>query len=186
MVDIWRVRTQLQTTATNPMLNTFFFAADLVTVSAARTSVQEFWAALGSAMTQNLTWVIENEVEKINVETGALVGVVVDSTNYTGNGTVDSEELPQATQGLIRWGTGAIVSGRRLQGHTFIPGATESLSSDGVPSSALLDKYTTAAAILATGGDDACVIWSRRHHTSAVASSGRPWTEFAVLRSRRS
>jgi hypothetical protein len=185
MADVLRVRTDLETTATNPMLSTMFFTADVVTPAAARAAVGAFWGSLGSAMSQNVDWVVEHEVERINVETGHLVSVLTDSTDWIGSGTIDSEELPQATQGLIRWSTGTIAGGRRLQGHTFIPGTTENMSDNGVPSSTLLGKYQTAADLLATDDTDANVIWSRRHGVAAIASSGRPWAEFAVLRSRR-
>ena len=108
--------------------------------------------------------------ERINVETGHLVSVLTDSTDWIGSGTIDSEELPQATQGLIRWSTGTIAGGRRLQGHTFIPGTTENMSDNGVPSSTLLGKYQTAADLLATSPDGV-----RQRNRKRVGSIGSGW-----------
>ncbi len=185
MPTLRRVRTQMVQQAGNELLNTFYFAADLTTADAAASAVGAFFAALQPCMSEDLHYSSVAEQELIDDATGHLTGVEVSGVSYADTGTLTGQPLPFATQALIKWHTGAIVAGRRLAGRTFIPGMTENLNDAGVPNADLLTTLNAAIAVLANGDPDSAVVWSRKHHVSAVMSSGTPWTEYAVLRSRR-
>lgn len=149
---------------------------------AAVAAVGDFWTAIDQYMVTSLSWATEAEVENIT-PAGALQGVLV-TTPETGSGGDAGQGLPPATQGLIRWRTGVIVSGRELRGRTFIPGLAET-ASDGGPQGTFVTDANAAAAALAAESVGELVVWSRTHAAAHPVISGTLWSEFAVLRSRR-
>jgi hypothetical protein len=184
-VPIWRVRTDLVSTAGNPLLSTMYFPGESIFSAAdARGAVGTFWGALGDAMSETCTWTVEPEVASIDAASGDLLELVSDSVTWSGAGTLTGQPLPPANQALVRWRTASVVAGRQIHGRTFIPGMTENLNDDGTPNSGLVDLLNTAAALLIDGDNSLCV-WSRAHLTAAVATSGTGWNQYAVLRSRR-
>lgn len=185
MTDILRVRTDLQQMAGNPLVSTMHFDGTTGGASEAASAVASFWSALEPIMSTGCTWEIESEVEVINSSTGALVGVDPIGGGASGAGEATGNPLPLATQGLIRWNTGQINAGRRFYGRTFIPGMTENYNETGVPVPDAITAMAAAATAILSAPDASFVIYGPKHHFFAAVTSGTPWAEWAVLRSRR-
>lgn len=108
-------------------------------------------------------------------------------------GTQAGTNVPNATQGLLRYTSAAIVNGRRLKGRTFVPGLAIAGDAGGEV------NPTTRTGLLAMANEwrtAGLLIWHRpkRDRESgevtepgqAVAPSGASvWNEYAVLRRRR-
>lgn len=155
-------------------------------------TAQEFstaWAtfchSLVGTMVNELTVTINTDVPQIESTTGELVGAVsVDFATFTG--TQETDALPPSTQGLLRWGTGAVIGGRRLRGRMFIPGAEEANNLPvGRPTGTYVAAINTFANTFRTTVGSEFVIYSRTHRQVAVVTSHNCWNQWAVLRSRR-
>lgn len=180
---LWRVRTEFRGVQGTPWLSTMMFG----TVNSAQQSVNAvgvFWNALDARMVNTITWRTLNDVEEVGVG-GELIGVT-QTTPVTSVGQLAQDPLPWATQGLIRWRTGAIIGGRELKGRTFIPGLSElDNGAQGDPAGTLLTTIQNAADALIADVNSAFSVWSRRHGQVRLATVGSAIDKWAVLRSRR-
>jgi len=99
------------------------------------------------------------------------------------------EAVPDASQGLMRWSTGTIIDGRFVQGRTFIPGVSTSRVSQANLNAATQSAWN-AAAVTLIAANVGLSVWHRpvggAGGFSAVVDGGTAWSEFAVLRRRRS
>lgn len=133
--------------------------------------------------------------------TGDLTGAWAAPASPQVVGEGSNGPVANASQGLIRWGTGTVVDGRFLKGRTFIPGMNVNQLSAGEV------LITTQNAINALAQDFALdvelQIWHRPRAARAAGPGGIPaavparagsvadvvtaqmWPEFAVLRKRR-
>lgn len=165
------------------------------TVAVQRASIQTFLTAIHGVLSNQVTYFVATEGREFDSEDGVLTGAWADSTNLAGAGTAAEQPTPDANMALIRWSTGAILSGRFLQGRTFIPGCALSTAVAG-------NLNAGAKAAIQTGVDgfaaaaNKFVIWQRprrdpiTHVINRIGgfsevSSGTVWNEFAVLRRRR-
>jgi hypothetical protein len=186
--------TTLRTDAGSDFKAIMYFEEGALT-SSIRAAVAGFWGDVSAALTDSTVWDVDHESRLLDNETGALISLDVDATNYTGTGDNNLDPVPDASQGLIRWATGVVVNGRFLQGRTFIPGIASSFCLNGNLSSstqaALATAATTFIAAAPTFG-----VWHRPKRdpithvivrTGAFwpASVGSAWNELAVLRRRR-
>ena len=124
------------------------------------------------------------EVPTIDPTNGNLTGlstVAVAAVTMTGAG----EPLPAATSLLLRWRTGVYIGGREIRGRTNIPRMTEPDSTAGVPNAALISAWQTRQNTLLGSPSPSHVIWSPKNHLWAYTTAGSPWSQWAVLRSRR-
>ena len=185
MASLYRVRTAITGGVGGNELSTHFFDATTGTAQDAADAVRAFWVDLRLRIHGAYTMTVEPLVYTIDSTTGLATAAVGTSTVAVTGGDGNSP-IPAANQGLIRWHTGLFVAGRELQGKTFIPGVTGNSSSGLVPNAGYVADLNTAGSNLASSGPITFGIYSRRHHTFAQASSGNAWTQFAVLRSRRS
>jgi len=160
-----------------------------VAVATQRAALNTFLGAIDGALDNSTTWSIDTSGREWNATTGALSGAWTETTSYTGTGGVSGEPVADATQILFRWSTGTIVNGRFLTGRTFIPGCAAINLVDGNL------EETLRAAIEANGqtfaGSAATpVVWHRPISGSGgqqvQMSDCSVWSEFAVLRRRRS
>lgn len=152
-----------------------------------------FWAALAPGMTL-LAWTAQGDVEVINPATGDLVDVV-SAAPSSSSGSDATERLPFLCQGIINWRTSEFVDGRRVQGHTNVPGPCSAGDIDGVPTTGYQTRLNTAGAILIGGSGVQLAVWQRPriatltlparvgsvHTVTSFVSRGR----WGVLRSRR-
>lgn len=186
MASILRVRTTWTGYQGVPYLSTHYFTrTDGDSAGYAADAVQALWTGCVDVISSSLSWNVEPEVAVLDSTTGALTGVDNIGGGESGTGTASGEILPFSTQGLIRWQTGDVVSGRILRGHTFIPGATEVSSNLGVPTSAYKTVVDAAVTDMLSSPSQFLIIWSRTHGAIGPVLSGSAWDQWAVLRSRR-
>lgn len=186
MGDIFRVRTEWTGSAPGlPYLSTFYFGTSLYTEDDAVTATVNFWDAIRGVIRNELTYTVLNEVAVIDDVDGSLQSVVFATTGATNTGDNSNEALPPTSQGLVRVGTNEVVNGRVLKGHTYIPGATEASSTDGVPSSEYMATVAGAYNDLIDDTISELRIWSRAFGISGLATGATVWAQWAVLRSRR-
>mgnify|MGYP003548401518 CR=1 FL=1 len=148
-------------------------------------AVEAFVEAIKGQVANDWTASLTGVQAIIDDATGTLVGTTGIGGGFTIGGDNSNEKSPLATQGLIQWGTGSVVSGRILRGRTFVPGVTDSVNDEGKPTSGYITALNTAAAALIADGSSVFRVWSREHGTSAAVTAGSCWNQFAVLRSRR-
>lgn len=178
-----RVRTEFTGVIGGPYLSTMYFSgSDSTAAGAAVAALDTFWSALELMMVNTLSWTTLSDIDVLS-DAGALTGVT-SATPVSGVGQVSSAQLARQTQGLIRWRTGAIVSGRELRGRTFIPGPTET-HNDAGPISTYVTALQSAADGLLGAASTSLIIHSRTHGVSEAAVTGSAWTDWATLRSRR-
>lgn len=185
MVNIWRVRTTGSGLTGAPYLSTMYFdASSAQTAQHAADAVHNFWEGCKTQISSAVTMTPQADVYEIDSVTGhptGVTGVTVTPTVGTAAGT----QAPLASQGRIDWHTGVFINGREQRGRTFIPGVVTAASNGGVPSAAYLTGLATGiAALFGTAGAN-LVIYSRHNHLSTYVTLGKQWSNFAVLRSRR-
>lgn len=188
-----RVTTTMTGLAGAPYYSTQYFGGTTSGEAlAAADAVWEFWGDLVGLITAGLSMTVAPEVDLINANTG-LVEDTFPSGSPAAVVSTGNAPLPKATQGLLRLRTGSFIAGRRIQGRIFIPALANDAQLGGVPSGAFLTGLQSAgdALALAAVGAGGLVVWHRPTTTGgsdgvdAVVTSVSPWTQFAVLRSRR-
>lgn len=158
-------------------------------------NIQDYTVALDAMFTSmriylasTTTFQVRRTGRILNPETGTLLG----DWNSTGTtqkaGQAAGTQGPDASQVLIRWKTGLITAGRRVQGRTFIPGLANNQYSLGNVLPPVADAITAAAQSFASDGTGA-MVWNRPKTglsgAEALITSGACWSELAVLRRRR-
>lgn len=185
MTLLYRVRTVFSGAPGTPYLSTLYLEKGATTAQSAANAVGGFWGAVDAVMATTITWSTEPEVVTIDDATGSPTAVD-QTTPTTGTGASATQQLPRASQGLIRWRTGVFIGAKEIRGRCFLPGLTESGNAvDGQLEAATVATLNAAAtAYIATVGVSPHV-YSRAHATSAPISAGSAWNQFATLRSRR-
>lgn len=180
-----RVRVVWNGIGGTPYLTTHYFVGTTQTeADDAVTATGNFWGALDNVLDSGMSWATDPEVTVIDFVSGAPLGAFT-TTPVVGTGSVSSNALGFALQGLIRWRTGVFVGGREIRGRTFVPGITATGGGDGVPAAATITAMNNAATAFIAATPSVLVVWSRQHGQDEPATSGSAWTQFAVLRSRR-
>lgn len=170
-----------------PYYSTFYFGGTTEGEAAvAGDATQAFWTSFAGALRTDLLFQVQPEIELVDPATGNILGVFADSQvpiDCTGTG----DPLPTSTQGLIRWRTGVYVAGKEIRGRTFIPGYTETSSTNGVPIGTTVSGLTSVGTALLSAGSAAggMGVWSPTRGQWAPASSAAGWNQWAVMRSRR-
>lgn len=183
-MDMLRIRTVTTGVAGAPFYTNLYFGTALGTAAQAHAAVTAFWTSMRDFISSSLTMRVEGEIAIIDSDTGEQTGSA-SVTGTTVTGAQATNNLPPATQGLIRWRTGNFVGGRRLQGRTFIPGVTVALSSNGEPSGDYIAKMQDSANALIAAASVDLLIFSKTKFVAQPVLSASPWSRFAVLRSRR-
>lgn len=165
-------------------LSTFYFDTNADSVQQAATAVTTFLAGSEDRRSTAATWTLDNSVDWINDANGELQGTAA-VTAANGVGTIATDIMPSANQGLLRLLTGVVVGGRFLRGRVFLPGTCESDNSGGAPTSTYRTDYDTLAAAMIADANTEWRVWSSTHGTSSPVTAANTWTSWAVLRSRR-
>lgn len=147
-------------------------------------AIADFMVELDAHLCGTLSWATDAQVDHIDIATGE-VQSSEGTTPTTGTGSGTGACLPMATQGLIRARTGAYINGREVRGRWFIPGFTEGESDLGRPVQGALDAMQNAVNALISSEEVSPIVWTKTHGTAAAILSGGPWSEWAVMRSRR-
>jgi hypothetical protein len=186
MTSILRMRTTLTGVTGSPYVSTQYFTGSTNADAAnAASAVGAFFNSIKTRWPNALAYNVEPFVDVINDATGALTAVVNIGGGVSGVGSSGQVALPWATQGLLRFNTGTVVGGRLLRGRMFVPGPTEADSDVGVPLAAYITALNTAYTALTTALPNTLRVWSRTHGTSALVTGASPWSQWAVMRSRR-
>jgi hypothetical protein len=186
MAEVWRYRVELAGLAGGPGLMTFHFGPTIGTSDPQDCvdAVAAFIAAIDVFVTTAITFNGGNEMEVIEMTTDQQTGTVA-VTGFTQAGDDSATALPPATQLLVRWTTDAFLSGRRVQGKTFLPGFCEdSNETAGTPQAAVVSAVEAAARTLADAGVG-LVVYSRTNGQSAAVEDASVWTKWAILAGRR-
>jgi len=168
----------------SPYLSTHYFDFDTGTPADAFAKLSTFWNAVDDTFSTSQTWKIQDEYATIDTATGAATGFGTESGD-DGVGTASDEILPPANQVLIKWATGVVINGRRLNGHTYIPGLTQVANDNGNVLGSTAGVILAAAADLGSEGTAVLEIWSRAGGVGESVIGAAVSGKFAVLRSRR-
>lgn len=181
---MFRVSTVITGIPGGSYFHRFYFDDSTNTAQQAATATVTWWSAVDNLFANDLVWTVQPVVEVVDVTTGQITSTV-SVTGGTGVGADATSYLPAATQILVRWRTTNFVNGREIRGRTFIPGATEAATADGVLDSTWVSTLNTANAALIASANAELVVYSPTHHTLGNVTAASVWTQFAVLRSRR-
>lgn len=145
-----------------------------------------FFNALNVVLPNNVIITFDSEVLDLALD-GTLENVyaVTPPAQVTGLGT---GEFARAAGAVVNWGTGVILSGRRLSGKTYIvPTAGNTFDTDGILTTAARGAIQTAAAnfITATASNRALGVWSRARTGFAPVTQASVPIQGAILRGRR-
>lgn len=182
----------------SPKLSIMHFGgASQADAQAASEAVRAFWQASQPAFVTSLQGQMSSEVREINAITGDLDGVftVLPGLAFAGSGS--GQQAADATQYLLRWTTGAIADGRRVQGRTFVPGVPVANIANGNVSAAVVASWASRIGAFLTAAPTFSV-WHRPVYTGPpgnrvldrpgsvhTVNGGSCWTEYAVQRRRR-
>lgn len=153
-----------------------------------RLALWTFLDTVKAQFSNTTSWAIATEGRIFDDATGTLTGQWVDTTPRTGIGTSASAPVANATQLLIRWRTGHIVNGRFLQGRTFLPGIQSGALAGGQVVAGTQTAFNNALTTLVASGNTPDV-WHRPSGSPGIVrnvTSASVWSEFAILRRRRS
>jgi len=187
VTDLVKVQTVWSGVAGGPYYSTHYFF-DSGTLAGANDCVDDmdtFWTAISGNLVNTLSYVVGADTVVIDDATGNLVGSYA-TTPESGAGASGTEQIPRASQGLLRWETGEIINSRRFRGRTFIPGYVEAANTTGgVPLPASMASLATAGAALIASSNSELRIYSRTHNVSHPAIACVADTEWAYLSTRR-
>lgn len=183
---MYRIRTAITGGPGGSELNTMYFNSALTfTAQDAANAVRTFWDSVKSEVKTAYTFQIETNVTEVADFTGQPIGVH-GITSAAVVGTNGGDALPPATQLLIRVHTGVYYNGRELQGKVYVPGPVETSSTNGVPSSLTITTLGNAMAALIADANSELMVFSRKNLNANGVTSSSVWSQYAVLRSRRS
>lgn len=123
------------------------------------TELKNWFTALAPLFPLNLSWNVPNSGDTINDATGAINGGWSSALAYTiaASGAVTHAA---GCGGYVKWGTAAIVNGRRLKGRTFLaPISIGYYDSNGTLTSVFLTTAGPATQTLVTAGK--LKVWHR-------------------------
>lgn len=166
-----------------PGTNTLYAAEGDVAIHDMRVELDTFYSALcDDFLTNELTVTVPSTGDIIDSADGSLIGVWNDGTPLANTGTLTQGILPLATQLLVQLQTNEIVAGRKLHGRLFIPGFTDPSDDNGMVAA---DTLSAVHALASTAFSDDAAVYSPTHHTWATVADATVWSQWAVLRSRR-
>jgi len=187
MAQMWRVKSLISQPVGGEALSQLYFSKlPGLEPGNAVARVGAFWNSYRAYMSTDYSVTVSGDVEVVDVDSGHLIEVTTIDSAGPYVGTDEGDRLPPQTQGLGRFPTGVYVAGRQLRGRMFLPGVTESNSTDGAPGggyvSAVTEDLQNLAAVTITVIP---LVYSHTHHVGAPMSGASLWSKWASLRSRR-
>jgi hypothetical protein len=181
-----RTRLQIAGTVVGASVMTHYWdgPSDAAHAVDVRQAIGLFGSALQTSMKSGTTLNLEPDAEVVDPTTGQITGLEP-MLAYGVTGSDPGDQLPVATQGLIRWRTGVFVGGREIRGRSFIPSPTEGNNTNGKPSSSYITNVGNAAIAILSDPAAGFAIWSRANGQVAPVVSHSVWSEWSGLRSRR-
>lgn len=158
-------------------------------VATQRTAIHALFTSLKSLQATTTSYAIDTAGREVDEDTGALVNSWSETSSKTGTGTGGATQLADASQILVQWRTSTIRGSRFVRGRTFLPGCSTVQLNGGNVLAAAQTTVGTAGTTFATSGAS-FVIWARPHGATpgvaATVTAASCWSEFAVMRKRRS
>jgi len=183
---MFRVRTAITGGPGGSELNTLYFGSTLtLTAQHAADATRAFWYAISNKIHTAYTMQVEPEVTEIADFTGHPIGVHTTVTAPV-PGTDSGQPLPPATQGLVKFQTGIYYNGRQLQGKLYVPGPTENLNTTGVPLPVYITDIAAAATTMIADPNSDLLVFSRKNLNANGVTGASVWSQWAILKSRRS
>jgi hypothetical protein len=176
----------------------YFGSNDIADADEAQERVREFWDTTKQTRQNGTTATVQGEVQLIDAVTGQLEDIEgLDSIAVQG-GAAAQERVGDALQVLCRLRTAGFRFGRRVRGRFFVPGTASQFQAGGNFGSTGPGVYNAALAVLIVPGVTDPLplqVWSRPKRVDENTQTpgqaydvteATVWTEFAVMRSRRS
>jgi len=146
-----------------------------------------YFAAIANLVPNGIVWDFPAEVAELDTVTGQLVNVtpITKPVDVSSNGGVGVYARPAGAR--TDWLTGAIVSGRRLRGRTFlVPINSAQFDTAGtLVAGAISTMNAAATTYIGTSASFSPSVWSRTHGIQADIIAFNVPDTVAVLRSRR-
>lgn len=158
-------------------------------VATQRTAIHALFTSLKSLQATSGSYAIDTAGREVDEATGQLVNSWSEASSKTGTGTGGATQLDDAAQILIQWRTSTIHGSRFVRGRTFLPGVSTVQLANGNVLAAARTTVETAGNTFATSGAGFKVYGRPVASSGGVAASVTSctcWSEFAVLRRRRS
>jgi hypothetical protein len=152
-------------------------------------ALQAFWAGIMDRLPTNTTIQVQNSGDRIDENTGAVVGSWAGPSQVSLVGTMGGAySAPSGAH--INWRTSAIINGRRLKGRTFlVPLGGAAYDSDGTLAAATLTDLRANLATFVTAAAADLRVWHRpvggAGGSAGVVTAADIPDKTAVLRSRR-
>ena len=181
---MYRIRTLITGGVGGAEVNTMFFNSALLLAQDAADAVRDFWYGGRGVIHTSYTLQVDPVVVEVADFTGLPIGVETVSTASV-TGTDSGDPLPGYVQGLVKTNTGVFYGGRQLTGKIFVPGATETRNNNGAPDSTYIATWTGQLAALLAVSDAELMVFSRKNLNANGVTGGTPWSQWAVLKSRR-
>lgn len=168
-----------------PKVSVLYFS-DALSAADAQNFLNTLCGNLAAFLSNQYAITYEPQYRTINTVTGTLEAEAnFPAAPPTFAGAIAAQPVPDAVSFLVRWQTGAIVSGRFLQGRMFVPGLAVSQLTGGNITPSVVAQMNTELAESFPGGVIDLVVWSRTHGVAYGVTSGTAWGELATQRRRR-
>lgn len=188
-----RIRTIMTGGAGGPYLSVMHFDGETpLAAQDAATAARTFWDGVKAVIYTGLSVQVDTVALQVVEETGTIVAAYpVTAAVVAGGGT--GEALPYATQGLLRWRTGAYVNGREVRGRTFVPRPSEADNTSGFPAAAYATVLQNAGNALIASASANFGVWKKPPLPVPPGVPGQfipvtaaqVWSNWSVLKSRR-
>ncbi|HKZ21558.1 MAG TPA: hypothetical protein VJQ57_15815 [Acidimicrobiia bacterium] len=173
---------------TDPSVSVLHWDGELADLEAVKTAIRNFFAAIVTAIPNEVTITFPGEVIERDPATGTLVDVHSGASPASVTGTNTGTWIGGAGA-VVRWETGAILAGRRLRGRTFIvPLGASFFENNGTLLAAALTLLGNAASTLISdiaGTGSQLRVWSATHGETRTVTSATVPDRSAILRTRR-
>nr|CRY96740.1 hypothetical protein [uncultured prokaryote] len=150
--------------------------------------VSDFWTSIVPYITPATTFQVQGSGRDVDEATGALTAFYNVASSALIAGSSSTQQVADATQGLVQWRTGIVLGGREVRGRTFIPGLSQSSVIGGNLAPQTRTGIETNANILG-GPITGLGVWRRPKEGTpgqlVQVSTATVWSELAVLRRRR-
>jgi hypothetical protein len=160
----------------SPGISTFY----IVSTFPMNVSLRAFFASIVAYLPSDVTLTFDASGDTLDSVTGALVGTWGDVAVAPVTGS-DAAAYSGVSGALVRWVTNAVLSGRKLKGHTFlVPFGGGQYDTSGQILSATVTAVSAAAASLASGLSGTMLIWERPRLARAAYTDRRGVTHPAI------
>lgn len=177
------------TTAAGGGRKSVIYASTDSVPSAQLADLKTFFEAIKTDLASSTIVTFPSTGRELDPASGGLTGEWSTAAPAPTQGTGLGSPVADASQILLRWRTGVVRRGRFVTGRLFIPGATSATINNGNVSAATLGRINAAAGPL-VASPNGIVVWARptasQPGSSYEVNAASAWSEFAVLRRRRS